>query len=77
VLDTKRWSVAPLDVDSVTSSFFEDRDAFPEGSVEFDHGLIMRNIEHQWLSAPDLYGPAAGQSCDPAVLPVRARPALP
>jgi uncharacterized protein YqjF (DUF2071 family) len=63
VLDTRRWAVSPLAVESVTSSFFEDRAMFPAGSVEFDHGLIMRNVEHQWLSAPDLYGPVAGQSC--------------
>ncbi len=58
VLDTARWAVSPLAVESVSSSYFENLAAFPSGSVEFDHALIMRNIEHRWLSAPDLYGPA-------------------
>lgn len=57
-LDTHRWAVAPLDVDAVSSSFFEDGTTFPPGSVEFDHALIMRDIEHDWVRAPDLYGRA-------------------
>jgi hypothetical protein len=42
------WQVEPLEVESATSSFFEDRERFPEGSVEFDSALLMRNIEHEW-----------------------------
>lgn len=59
ILDTQGWSVSPFDVASVHSSFFEDVAAFPKGSVEFDHGLIMRNVPHRWLSAPALQGPSA------------------
>ena len=56
ILDTPDWSVEPLEVSTVSSSYFDNRDAFPRGSVEFDHALIMRNLQHEWRSAPDLYG---------------------
>ncbi len=43
-----RWQVEPLDVTRVESSFFEDREKFPAGSVTFDNALLMRGIEHEW-----------------------------
>jgi hypothetical protein len=55
VLKTSSWHVEPLHVEEVYSSFFADTDTFPAGSVEFDCALIMRNIEHEWLAASDLY----------------------
>ena len=42
------WSITPLGVDSVHASFFEDSDNFPRGSVEFDCGLLMRGVRHEW-----------------------------
>ncbi|HEV2913475.1 MAG TPA: DUF2071 domain-containing protein [Pyrinomonadaceae bacterium] len=54
-LKTDQWRVEPLDVKSVYSSYFADKTRFPKGSVRFDHALLMRNIAHEWLSAPDLY----------------------
>lgn len=42
------WQVQPLDVDKVESSYFENRELFPTGSVEFDCALLMRGIEHEW-----------------------------
>lgn len=53
-LITRTWSVAALDVQHVHSSFFSDRARFPEGSIEFDCALVMRNIEHEWHTAADL-----------------------
>ena len=47
-LRTAHWHLDPLQVDRVTSSFFDDRNVFPEGSVEFDSALLMRNIAHEW-----------------------------
>lgn len=44
------WTVQPMDVNEVQSSFFDNRDAFPEGSVTFDNALLMRNIDHEWHS---------------------------
>jgi len=55
VLRTKTWHVEPLAVDRVFSSYFADASRFPAGSVAFDHGLIMRNIEHEWQGTDDLY----------------------
>lgn len=54
-LSTKAWRVEPLEVSKVYSSYFADESKFPQGSVEFDHALLMRNIEHEWHSASDLY----------------------
>lgn len=54
-LKTKQWAVQPLRVDRVESSFFADESRFPLGSINFDHALIMRNIEHEWHTAEDMY----------------------
>lgn len=48
------WRVTPLDVTDVVSSFFADRRVFPEGSVSFDHALLMRGIVHAWHGRPSL-----------------------
>ena len=50
-LRTKNWEVSPLEVDRVESSFFDNREVFPEGSVKFDNALLMKEIEHEWVSA--------------------------
>jgi Uncharacterized conserved protein (COG2071) len=55
VLKTETWQVAPLAVDRVESSYFADLSRFPAGSVRFDCALIMRNIDHEWRAADDLY----------------------
>lgn len=54
-LQTNQWRVEPFDVSNVYSSYFSDEDKFPKGSINFDHALIMRNVEHEWHSADDLY----------------------
>jgi uncharacterized protein YqjF (DUF2071 family) len=51
-LFTSRWQVAPLDVQQVRSSFFDDAERFPTGTVHFDCALLMRNIEHEWHVLP-------------------------
>jgi hypothetical protein len=55
LLRTQGWRVHSLAVTSVHSSFFSDPERFPEGSIEFDHGLIMRDVAHEWHQADDLY----------------------
>ncbi len=52
-LETKEWKVRPLNVESVASSFYGDKSIFPEGTIEFDHALIMQNVDHEWHAAPD------------------------
>ncbi|MGZ0169237.1 MAG: DUF2071 domain-containing protein [Planctomycetales bacterium] len=49
-LRTMNWQVQPLSVSKVESSFFNDRAAFPEGSVTFDNALLMSGIDHEWHS---------------------------
>ncbi|WP_417351161.1 DUF2071 domain-containing protein [Flavobacterium alkalisoli] len=52
ILDTYTWQVKPLDVTKVESSYFNDKNLFPEGSIQFDNALLMHNIEHEWRSIP-------------------------
>lgn len=47
-LNAFRWSVEPLAVTEVVSSFFDDTSRFPTGSAIFDCALLMRDIEHEW-----------------------------
>ncbi|MGB7347460.1 MAG: DUF2071 domain-containing protein [Pirellulaceae bacterium] len=49
-LRTENWRVQPLAVTHVESSFFDDHNVFPAGSVTFDNALLMRGIDHQWHS---------------------------
>ncbi|MFD2562301.1 DUF2071 domain-containing protein [Aquimarina rubra] len=48
-LRTYDWKLSLLDVKKVQSSFFEDENIFPKGSVKFDNALLMKNIEHEWI----------------------------
>lgn len=48
------WSVRPLEVRAVQSSFFADATRFPPGSVAFDCALLMRDIAHEWHTQPPL-----------------------
>lgn len=54
-LATTEWDVQPLRVDYVASSFFDDWNVFPPGSVEFDNALLMRDIDHEWHAREPLY----------------------
>lgn len=53
-LKTYEWKVKPLTVLSVKSGFFEDENIFPKGSVKFDNALLMKDIEHDWKSLPEI-----------------------
>jgi hypothetical protein len=55
VLKTDSWSVAPLAIERAYSSYFGDQEMFPEGSIDFDCALVMRNVPHEWETAADLY----------------------
>lgn len=46
------WNMAPLEVDHVSSSYFEDLSRFKPGEVEFDSAFIMRHVPHQWVGQP-------------------------
>ena len=49
-LRSVNWHVQPLDVAHVQSSFFDECNTFPDGSVVFDNALLMRGIDHEWHS---------------------------
>jgi len=53
-LRCQEWHVEPLEIQQVESSFFDDPNLFPPGSIQFDSALLMRNIVHEWHSQPDL-----------------------
>jgi uncharacterized protein YqjF (DUF2071 family) len=53
-LQCRNWSVQPLLVEQVESSFFQDSEKFPQGSVAFDCALLMRGIQHEWQGRDDL-----------------------
>ena len=46
-LQTQNWSVRPLAIEHLESSFFDNRELFPAGLVEFDSALLMQGIEHE------------------------------
>jgi hypothetical protein len=54
-LHTHDWRIEPLQVEEVSSTYFEDRARFPPGSVEFDCALAMRDVRHEWHTEDDLY----------------------
>lgn len=51
ILQIDNWQVKPLQIGFVESSFYNDETIFPKGTIEFDHALLMQNIEHEWHSA--------------------------
>lgn len=53
-LKTFDWKVSTLSVSKVQSSFFENKSIFPTGSIRFDNALLMRNINHEWNSLPEI-----------------------
>ena len=53
-LKTLKWEMTPLEVDSQHASFYSDPLRFPAGSIEFDCGLLMRGIEHEWHQLTDI-----------------------
>jgi len=53
-LHTGAWKVAPMRVDTIRSSFFDDETHFPPGTAKFDCALVMRDIPHEWHTEPTL-----------------------
>jgi hypothetical protein len=54
ILKTHHWHVELLQIQEAFSSYFADERIFPQGSVQFDHALIMRDIAHEWHAAKPL-----------------------
>lgn len=53
-LSTPHWRVSPLEVKQISSSFFSNEVLFPAGSIQFDNGLLMRNMAHSWQRLPSI-----------------------
>ena len=47
-LQTSAWQVAPVEVRTVQSTFFEDTTRFPPGSATLDCALLMRDVPVTW-----------------------------
>jgi hypothetical protein len=53
-LKTLKWEMTPLEIESQHSAFYSDLQRFPAGSVDFDCGLLMRGIPHEWHQLTDI-----------------------
>ena len=51
---TNEWKMEALHVKHESSSYFTNEEHFPQGSVEFDSGFIMRGLEHEWRAQEGL-----------------------
>jgi Uncharacterized conserved protein (COG2071) len=61
-LKISQWSLSPLEVELKRTAFFSNPSGFPAGSIEFDCGLVMRAIPHEWheiRDVPELEGISA------------------
>jgi uncharacterized protein YqjF (DUF2071 family) len=50
--ETKEWKIRPFQVSRLFSSFFDDKERFPAGTIEFDHALVIRDVAHAWHFVP-------------------------
>ena len=56
-LATDGWGMSPLHIDSVASSFFDDRSRFPTGTARADSAFLMAGLTTCWRPQPTLVGP--------------------
>ena len=47
-LKIAKWSPRAITVELEEAEFYENSKVFPKGSIEFDCGLIMRQVPHEW-----------------------------
>jgi len=53
-LETDTWEGIPLHVEKFESSFYGNKELFPDGSLEIDSAYLMRDINHYWHKEPTL-----------------------
>lgn len=53
-LHCENWSMEPLAIRDFRSSFFDDREKFPAGSLTIDSAFLMRGIRHRWRAKDEL-----------------------
>ena len=49
-----KWQMAPMQVESQHCAFYSDPQRFPAGSIDFDCGLLMRGLPHEWHQLTDI-----------------------
>ena len=54
VLSTEEWAIAPLHLDHVHSSFFDDPARFPPGTATADSAFLMAGLATTWRPQPAL-----------------------
>jgi hypothetical protein len=54
------WQLAPLAVERLASSYFDDERIFPASSIGFDSAFVMTDVAHRWRPLPTLEGSALG-----------------
>jgi hypothetical protein len=52
-LRISRWSLIPLSVQLNEAAFYFNQSVFPKGSIEFDCGMMMRSVPHEWHEIKD------------------------
>ena len=57
-LTTTTWAIAPLHLDELRSSFFEDSERFGPGAAVADSAFLMSNLDTTWRSQPPLVASA-------------------
>lgn len=62
LLQVSDWHVSPLVISHARSSYFDDCSIFPQGSIELDHALLMRDIPHEWHAQPEMVSDQATTS---------------
>jgi hypothetical protein len=49
-LHTNEWSIEPAALVRAQSTFYDDTDCFPAGSIELDSALVMKNVPATWTT---------------------------
>lgn len=55
-LGLEDWNLEILEIDEVKTSFFDDQEKFPEGSIHLDSAYLMKDAEHEWYVRGPLCG---------------------
>lgn len=62
-LEMENSTFQELEVESLTSTFFDDRTRFPQGTIQLAHAILMQDVRHLWKSQPTLHGANVPAAC--------------
>jgi hypothetical protein len=63
-LSTDSWALTPAHVDEAHSSFFDDPQRFPPGTIALDSAFLMGGLDTSWHPQPGLRATPAGRSTE-------------